>query len=386
MKSKKKIALATAFGLLAGFHFFTGCSKNVGAPTTPAQKSGTAQTIDASNLELVSETEEKERDGFQTKVRTTALNGGFFELESQARDFRSNKTRFANGDWKLRKFYVAFGDYEKIGDETSCSNLIFKLEAWASQNPDSIVPRLALVEAYHGYAWLARSSRSASEVTERGEKLMEQRMEKGFVWLREAQKLQAKEKDPAFYAVTLHSFLGANVEQKAYENVFEAGIHNAPDYNALYEYKAYYLFPRWYGEPGEWEKYARKISGDGGIPHANELFARIALFLRDIGYFYQEFSGDDQSWEELKSSFHAVEANHPDSLEIKSILCLMSAKMCDYKEARTQAKLLNGKVDLSVWTSRTNFQEAISWLNQDDAALEECRRQFKAQQKQKRSN
>ena len=208
---------------------------------------------------------------------------------------------------------------------------------------------------------------------------MDERMSKGFEWLRKAQKLLGKQDDPAFYAITLHSFLGANVDRKTYEGIFEKGIQNAPDYSALYEYKAYYLLPRWYGQNGEWESFARTISKRKDIAGSAEIFARAALYLREIGYFYDEFSGEKQSWEELKSSFHELESNHPNSTELKNIFCLMSAKMCDYKEAREQAKILDGKVDLSVWNSKTNFLNAIDWMQQDDATLENCRQQFKAQ-------
>jgi hypothetical protein len=363
--------------LLIATAFAIGCKKSPDSAantiTCPA-----ADIIDTSHLQLVSETEEKERDDFQSSIRATALKGDFQGLESQAQTFRSNKSSFENGFWKLRAFYTAFGDYEKIGDEKVYSDLIGQLERWAAQQPDAITPRLALVEAYHGYAWLARGSGYASQVTDQGESLMEQRMKTGFTWLREAQKLQNKANDPAFYAITLHSFLGANVDRKIYEDVFEAGVKNAPDYSALYEYKAYYLLPRWYGQNGEWETFARQISERKDIPGGEEIFARAALFLRNMGFFYDEFSGDDASWEELKTSFHVIEKNHPNSLEIKSTLCRMSLNMRDYKEAREQMKMLDGKVDLSVWDSQKNFLDGVQWMSQDDAILEASRQQYKA--------
>jgi Domain of unknown function (DUF4034) len=358
--------------------FVLGCKKQPAASAA----SPAFVPIDTSNLQLVTDTEEKERNALEVEVRALARDGDFQKLESMADEFRSHKSRFKNGDWKLRTFYVAFGDYNNIGDDVTYSNLISQLESWASQQPDSITPCLALVEAYHGYAWIARGAGTADTITEKGEQLMELRIEKSFEWLGKAGKLQARQKDPAFYATALHAFLGANVDRKAYEQVFDEGVTNAPEYTALYEYKAYYLFPRWYGQPGEWEAYAREISERDDIPSHAEIYARIALFLHHLGYFYQEFSGDDQSWEELKSSFHAIEQDYPDSLEIKSTCCIMACELCDYKEARTQAKMLDGQVDLSVWTYQTNFLNAITWLNQDDSTLESQRQQYQAKQHQ----
>jgi hypothetical protein len=53
--------------------------------------------------------------------------------------------------------------------------------------------------------------------------------------------------------------------------------------------------------------------------------------------------------------------------------------MCDYREARAQAQMLDGKVDLSVWSSQTNFLNAIAWMNRSDTVLERDWQQSKTQ-------
>ena len=360
-----------------------GCKKKTDSTvSTSSNSSVSANQIDASNLQLITLTEEKERDDFRANIRALVLKNDFQSLESQAEDFRSNKSRFQNGYWKLRAFYVAFGDLaENVGDQ-SWSEFIGKLQQWARDYTNSITPRLALAEAYRGYAWVARGTDTGDKVTETGAKLMNERLAKSFDCLRQAKSLLKNKKDFGFYAITLRVCLGAGLNRAAYEKLFDTGVQNAQDYSPIYEYKAYYLLPRWYGQQGEWETFARTISKQKNIPGSEEIFARVALYLRDLGYFYQEFSASDASWEDLKSSFHVIEKNYPDSLEIKSILCLISIKLCDYKEGREQMKLLDGKVDLSVWGSKENFLGAAQWLDRDDVSLEGVRQQFKAQRHQ----
>jgi hypothetical protein len=358
-----------------------GCKKETASKATLPTGSGIgANQINITNLQLIAETEAKERDDFKSEIRAMTLKGDFQKLESMAEEFRSPKLRFRNGWWKLRAFYVAFGDNRNIGGDEPYRELIGKLESWAVERPDSITPRLALVEAYHGYAWVARGSGWASQVTEEGAQLMEKRIEKGFEWLKQAHDLP--QQDPALYAVALHLCLGANVAREEYEKYFETGVRNASGYNALYEYKAYYLLPRWHGRQGEWESFARKMTQRKDIAESEEIYARIAIYLRDIGLFYDEFSASKESWEELKSSFQALEKKYPDSLEIKSIFCNISGTLCDYKEAREQMKLLDGKVDLSVWHSKENFLGAVEWANNDDATLESERQQFLTKKRQ----
>jgi hypothetical protein len=381
MKLNKIASLGLVISLVSVIIFAIGCKKKSDSTSAAATKSD-ANQIDTSNLQLVTETEEKERDGFRSNIRALALNGDFQNLESQAEDFRSNKSRFQSGYWKLRAFYLAFGDLPDNASDKDWLELIEKLQQWTRQFPDSITPRLALAEAYRGYAWMARGTDAADKVTTEGYKLMGERLGKSFACLQQAKPLLEKQKDYGFYAITLRVCLGASLERSAYEKIFEMGVQNAPDYSPIYEYKAYYLLPRWYGQQGEWEAFARKMTQRTDIPNSEEIFARCALYLRDLGLFYDEFSADDDSWEDLKSSFHAIEKNYPDSLEIKSILCLISIKLCDYKEGRVQMKLLDGKVDLSVWSSKENFLAAAEWLNRDDASLESARQQFKAQRHQ----
>jgi hypothetical protein len=233
-----------------------------------------------------------------------------------------------------------------------------------------------------GHALVARGSDWGYTVTDTASKQIAERSENCFACLREARKFLQTQKDYAFYSITLRACLWANVDRNDYEEIFNEGVQNAPDYSPIYEYKAYYLLPRWYGQQGEWETFARTMSKRKDIPGSEEIFARCALYLRDLGLFWEEFSYDDQSWEELKSSFHAIEKNYPDSLEIKNMDCFMSVQMRDYEEVREQLKLLDGKVDLSVWPNKEIFLRTIEWLKNDDKTLQRQREELKAKHQQ----
>jgi hypothetical protein len=351
----------------------SGCKK----PSAPTNNPpSTATGASSSSPKWITDTEQKEREDLQVSIVTIALAGDFQKLESMAADYRTNEVRFRNGSWKLGIFYSAFGSDENLPDEAHYLNLIGQLEKWAAAEPRSVTPRLALVEAYHGFAWMARGSDNANTVSDAQWQTMAERLKKCFSWLAQTHGLA---KDPALYTITLHSYLGANVSPETYEKVFAAGVQNAPGYQSLYVAKSYYLLPRWYGKPGEWEQFARAMTARNNLLHHEEIFARVALYLRELGYFYEEFSNDPTAWEELKTSFRALEKNYPDSLEIKSSFCITATKLYDFKAAREQMQLLDGQVDLSVWHSQDNYLTAVQWLNQDDATLEAQQKQFQAQ-------
>lgn len=351
----------------------SGCGKKEN-PSGGKSSSGLPET--AVEIEVVAEPEEKVREALKDQVRALAIKGDFAQLEAMAREFRENKSKFPNGDWKLRHFYSGFADLPDEAPESDWQNLLKQGEEWRKQHPKSVTPRIALGEMYRGYAWVARTSKLASEVTEEGGRLMGLRLQKAFQMLSEARQLP--EQCPGWYGTTIRVALGANMPRANYEKIFEDAVKTAPDFGSIYDYKAYYLLPRWHGEPGEWEKFAISMMKRSDIPQSKEIFARAAIYLRKLGVFYDEFSDTEESWELLKESFRELEKNHPDSLEIKSTFCLICARLWDYKEAREQFKMLEGKADLSVWGTREDFQKMVEWVKFDDASMERARKAAQA--------
>jgi hypothetical protein len=372
--SKFKIAFTiwALINLVIAAGLIVGCKKQ--SPSEPVTLIGSGSgKIDTENLQVVTNTEAKARDDFMGEIRASVLKGDFQGLETSAEEFRTQKSRFESGFWKLRCFYLAFCNPP---ENTGWPEWLGKLQQWKTQHPDSITPRLALASAYCGYALTARGADWGYKVSDEAGRQMGERLKASFDCLQEAKNLLNQQNDCGFYALILRDCMWAGVDRTSYEKMFDAAVRNAPDYNVIYEYKAYYLLPRWFGQRGEWESFAKTMAERKDFPESDELFARCAIYLQNLGLFYDEFAYDNESWEALKSSFHAIEKRYPDSLEIKSLDCLLSAEMRDYNEARDQMKLLHGKIDLGVWDSKEHFIRIARWLNNDDATLERQRQQF----------
>ena len=93
----------------------------------------------------------------------------------------------AGGGWRLRVFYSAI-DIKEPTDEATEEH-IAHLEHWIAQRPNSITARVAMAEALHRWAWLARGTGYASTVTPAMAKLFFARIERGQAVLEEAAKL-----------------------------------------------------------------------------------------------------------------------------------------------------------------------------------------------------
>lgn len=320
------------------------------------------------SLQIIKNNERAEREALEAEIRDLVQKAEYEQLENRADAYRSGKARFTNSNLKLRVFYSAFLDFPVDSDDEHWMQFIQCIENWVKKKPESVTARIALAQAYRRYAWKARGGGWATTVTPERYRLMQQRLAVAWWALNEAKLLP--QKCPAWYGAALSLGLGTEMPRKDYDNVFAEAVSSVPGYDAIYDYTAYYLLPRWYGRPGEWESFARTMMQRNDIPDAKEILAKIVLYLNSMGFFDSEFSSSRQSSALLKESFLALQKHYPDSLEINSVFCLASVKMYDYRQIREQLKLIGGRFDPSCWQSPEKFQEVVRFAASNDAALE----------------
>ncbi|KAF0244270.1 MAG: hypothetical protein FD167_3659, partial [bacterium] len=189
-------------------------------------------------------------------LRTKLSEGKFEELDKIAESLRASKETFPGGEWKLEVFYDAISSLnDAINDEFWEIN-IKTLETWVKERPESITARVALGSLWDQYAWKARGTGYASEVSEENFRLFYERLEKGEIVLNEAKKLPVK--CPIWYEMMLSVAHSTGWDKEHYNRLFEEAIKTEPYYSQFYRGKIVYLLPQWYGERGDLEKFAEQ--------------------------------------------------------------------------------------------------------------------------------
>jgi len=92
------------------------------------------------------------RNELMSAARTLLKQEKFKELEAMAAEFRSRKTRFPDGQWKLFHFYKGVAKPEK-SSEDEWKGIFIQLERWSKASPESLTARVATAEAWLNYAW-----------------------------------------------------------------------------------------------------------------------------------------------------------------------------------------------------------------------------------------
>ena len=294
----------------------------------------------------------------------------FDELEELTGELRREKLEFYKGRSKLSRFY-GFLEISREIDDHDWMKHIEMLEGWAKAEPGSATPLIVLGDAYISYGWKARGSGYADTVTEEGWRLFRERLATARTNLEAAERLP--DKDPEVYRALMVVALGQGWSRSEMEYVFEQGVKLEPNYLQLYEAKAYHLLPRWFGQRGDWEKFAQEAAGARGGEEGEILYMVIA---RSQAWSEGEqfFSNTEIAYSRMKRGFEAAIKRNPESLYDINSYCYFACIAGDRETAVNLFQKINGRWESGVWRQESRFQQWQNWaLRQGDMPVESFR-------------
>lgn len=269
----------------------------------------------------------------ESSVQNLLKKKNYDELESLASRSRDCKVETSDGLRALEAFYNRVANLELEAPESRHKTLIRRVKKWKKARPESPTPRVALAKAYRTYAWNAHGGGTASTVSEQGWKLYYERIAMALVELGEG-----VERDPQAYVELMEAakagFIPKGTEPRdAAYSVFLKGIEVDPDYYPLYYEMSTQLLPRWSGEPGEWQAFARESSHKRGGLAGRVLYSRILLEKSHWFWRWDSLRKIDLSWGELKTILDSIEEQRPGSAVEKNLYCYFAMLALDIETA-----------------------------------------------------
>jgi hypothetical protein len=299
----------------------------------------------------------KEIGAFRHETRSWYNSSCFDELEKRAEELRASKAIFGNGRWKIQRFYDSL---ECADDETEgmwqLHDRIHK--DWIAKKPESITARIAYADYLLSYAWRARGDDYADKVTPEGWALFRERLAAAHKALDEARKMP--EKDPYLGSVALAIALGEGTEKAEYDALVEQAHTSEPMFWSYDTARAFSLLPRWYGKPGDWERYALAASarGDGvGV----ETYTRIVMYL--MGQYGNVFEETQASWPKTREGFELMLKKYPQSEEVVQFAAILSSFAGDRAFAKPLFERMGNTCLLNVWGSPKRFSYWQKWAS-----------------------
>lgn len=244
--------------------------------------------------------------------------------------------------------------------ESAWTNYSAKMERWSQAFPKSVFPRVVRAKLLTSYAWEARGSGYADTVTQEGWRLFEERLRQAHDILVEAEKLGGS--DPELYSAWMTVALGLGWPKPKLDELFNKGIALDLNYMQLYYNKAYYLLPRWHGEPGDWEAFAKEVGDKRGGEDGDHLYMLIA---RRHAWTEKDdfFKNTKFSYARMKRGFEARAKLRPNSNLDRNWYCYFACLAKDKTTARALFDQIGSSWDRSVWSNEGRFRQWQQWAS-----------------------
>jgi Domain of unknown function (DUF4034) len=325
--------------------------------TSPQENISVAEIEENSKFEIITETT-ADREAAETRAKVIPLveSGDFDALDKMAAAFLKTRSRDADGGWKLADFYSAFELKDKASTPFWTKRLDF-LQRWTKAKPGSQTARIALADFYKCYAWRARGSGYADTVTKEGWRLMGERLEMADEILGGA-KESMKITDPMFYQVALSVMLGSGGPPSVFDGLVTSSLETAPDFWGSLSVRAYSLVPRWYGETGDWEAFAKYIA-EKNEPFGKEQYAFI-VFQRHA-YDLNAVDVKRLDWNLLKAGIREVLKKYPNSETNLSRAAFIATLANDREFAKECFDLLGDRCVPKVWLVNGRMCHYRNW-------------------------
>jgi hypothetical protein len=287
---------------------------------------------------------------FKVQVRSLFNKGAYSELEALAGQLRSKKLRFKGGAWKLNTFYRTVGSPGSLtATDAAWQARIAKLEQWIKDSPASPAPRVALARAYLRFAWKARGNGWSNTVTPEGWALFRQRVQSARTVLEDAAKIGAG--DPEWYHAMQTVALAQGWDRTQVDALANQALANEPGYYYFATAYANYLLPKWYGKPGESERYAEQVADQAGGDDGNATYFKIAEALNCC----RMTQAPALAWPRVRQGFSALDQLYGSTNRQRNALAYLALRAGDTPTAQQIFTRIGDDWDESVWKTKALF-------------------------------
>lgn len=291
----------------------------------------------------------------RTEAKRLRLANDFDGLEALADSLRSSQERDDSGTWLLGFFYRIAS--EVPSDPAKEMEAVTFHENWVQARPNSITAQVALAMAQTNWAWNARGGGYSKSVTDEGWRLFAERLENASEVLKRASTLSAK--CPGWYDVASKVALGQGWDRELYLVMTDEGLRSYPTYGRIITNACYWQFPRWHGEPGDFESWIAEQANQAPEAIRDRSYAQM-VWLADLMRMSSDiiFASGRLDWDRTKAGFAAILSEDPENLVVRSEFARLALLAKDRTTAREQFEILGGRYFPPVWQDSPNLFKA----------------------------
>jgi Domain of unknown function (DUF4034) len=299
--------------------------------------------------------------------------GKFSELETLAAKYRQSKERVKGGSWKLRAMYGGLGTpiADKPIDADEWQAHLHQMQSWVEGQPKSVTAHVAQAGAFIEYAWFFRGNGYSKDVDENAWQPFYDALKKAKQSLNEVHEQRTQCVHWFFTMMAIQQFEGAEFHE--FDSTFQEGTWLEPTYQYLYMAKAAYLLPKWFGQPGDWERFAKRMADGAGNKYGDALYYFVASDMR-ADYRGDMVSKSQVDWDRVKRGFAVTDEMYGMDYSRLNIMAQLAMMANDQEFGVAMFDRLGDHWDPDIW-NRTNFDIGRQWA--EDARQLLSKRQYR---------
>jgi hypothetical protein len=137
-----------------------------------------------------------------------------------------------------------------------------------------------------------------------------------------------------------------------------------PDYESFYFLRANWLQPKWYGQDGEWLRFAEQAAERTKAAYGQEYYARIVW--ATFGTTNDQ-PLDGVNWARMRTGFEDMMKRHPESLWNLNAFAYFAVRAKDQPTALKLFGELKGRFAPAIWGTSKKFEAAEIWARTNEA-------------------
>ena len=216
-----------------------------------------------------------------------------------------------------------------------------KLDRWRAAFPQSPVPLTAAARAHVKHGWSERGTGLARTVTEAQWLLFHDHLERAKELLDQARELPSH--DAAVYEELIKIGMATGADRDTIDGYVAAARKIDPRHYDVYEAMAFYLMPRWQGEPGDIGRFAEQMWQESPPEEAPEVYARISAIVQPSEPLLM-ISGDFDL-EKLRAGAKLLQSRYRKSTYYQNYAALVAVRTADAELARATREHLEKNRD-----------------------------------------
>lgn len=290
-------------------------------------------------------------------VSARLLNGEFDALESMAEEERTQKSRFADGRWKLTAFYDGMRPFSAQASAWPAYETQLKrwLERSGARSP---TPHVALAAFHVAQGWRARGGGYARTVTPEGWQGFGRNLDLARTELTESAAISKR--CPHWFKVMQDVALGQSWSAQEYEALFEEAVALEPTYYFYYFSKANFYQSRWYGNRDKVRSFVDDAVARTRKSEGFTLYARIYWSAsREFGA--EMFAPGNVDWAKMKAGFEFMNTQYPNSNWNMNAFAHFACLAHDKTTTSRALGVIGDRIAYGAWESPEEVEQCKQW-------------------------